>query len=152
MALVRFDVGNGVDDIRREVNRVFAGLPHLPFGFEAGLTGWLPAMDTLEEDGTLTIMLDIPGAREEDIDVEVSGDVLTIRGSRSIERETEGQQWHRLERCAGSFERCMQVPDGIDAAKVTASLDAGVLTVMLPAAARQEPATRHIDITSATAK
>lgn len=150
MSLVRFDVSSEVDDLRREVNRMFAGFPHLPFfGQENGMSRWMPPMDTVEEKGKLKIMLDLPGVDEKDVDVEVDGDMLTIRGTRKIEREDTGQQWYRYERSSGSFERCLQMPDGIDAAKVKATFDKGVLTVELPTAKKVAAASKHIAITGA---
>lgn len=149
MSLVRFNVGSEVDDLRREVNRIFAGFPHLPiFEPENGISRWMPSMDTVEEKGKLKIMVDLPGVDEKDVDVEVEGDMLTIRGTRNIERDDKGQQWYRYERSYGSFERCLQMPEGIDAGKVKASFDKGVLTVELPTPKKVAAASKHIEITT----
>lgn len=149
MSLVRFDLGSEIDDLRREVNRIFAGFPLMTSGYSEGLSRWLPAMDTVEEGGKLNVMIDVPGMAEEDLDVEVSDNVLTIRGKREIKREQKDQRWYRFERSTGNFERSLEMPERIDPDSVHASFDKGVLTVSLPS--RKPVSTgQHIQITSGT--
>lgn len=150
MALVRFDLERDMDDLRREVNRVFGALPGMsPFDIGMGATQrWLPAMDTVEEDGELKIALDVPGMTQQDIDVEVVGDLLMIRGERRIERSNDQQQWHRFERATGSFERVVQMPDQIDPESVHATFDNGVLTVTMPAVSKTIASGKRIEITA----
>ena len=141
--LVRFDVDRELDDLRREVNRAFSGFPPV-----LGATDrWLPAMDAVEEDGNIRIVLDVPGMSEADIDVQVEGDRLTICGTREIEREGEGQRWHRHERSTGRFERTLQLPERIDADRVNATFDEGVLVITLPNPVPTLPPRRRIEIT-----
>lgn len=154
MSLVRFDVSHEIEDLRREVNRVFAGLPMMAPGslFGAalgnGFTRWLPAMDTVQENGKLSVTLDLPGMTEKDVDVEVEGDILTIRGSREIKREKQGQEWYRHERFSGEFERSLHLPEGIDPDRVAAKFDRGVLTVTVPVPKKVVTGSRHIAITT----
>lgn len=147
MALVRFGFGSDIDDMRREVNRVFSGMPTLGFDLEpAGFERWYPAMDAVEEGDEVKVVLDVPGMREQDIDVQVDGDVLTISGSRQIERAGGDRRWRRFERATGSFERSLQMPGPIDADKVRATFVDGVLTVRLPSSEPQVEPARHIAI------
>jgi len=146
MSLVRFDLGSEIDDLRREVNRIFAGFPLMSSSYSEGLSRWLPAMDTVEEEGQLKVMIDVPGMAEEDLDVEVSDNVLTIRGKRDIKREQKDQRWYRFERSTGTFERSLEMPERIDPSSVHASFDKGVLTISLPS---RKPVSsgQHIQIT-----
>lgn len=146
MSLVRFDLPQEMDDLRREVNRIFSTMPILGVPFSGDR--WIPALDTVRHNGKLLVTVDLPGLSEKDIDVEVHDDQLFIRGTRHIEREKDGQDWYRLERATGEFERCLQMPEGIDPGKVKASFDKGVLTVTVPVPKRVMPEGRHIEITS----
>jgi HSP20 family protein len=105
-------------------------------------------MDTMQENGTLYISMDLPGLAEKDIDVQVVGDVLTISGKREIKREKKGQRWHRYERSTGQFERSIQLPENIDPSTVKAEFDKGVLAVSVPVPKRGETGVKHVAITS----
>lgn len=148
MSLVRFDIGNELDDLRREVNRIFAGFPLGQPMLGNGYGRWLPAMDTVERDGELCISIDVPGMHESDLDVEVTDNVLCIRGKRDIKREEQQQRWYRYERSSGRFERTLQMADNIDPEQVHATFDRGVLTVTLPTGKPAERSGKHIQITS----
>lgn len=150
MSLVRFDLTQEMNDLRREVNRAFAGMPLIAPSLpdEGRIERWVPAMDMVERGGFLEITLDLPGMKEQDIDVEVRGDQLLLHGTRTIEREEQGEQWHRFERSSGEFQRRLQLPEGVDPGAVTAAFDQGVLTVKVPVPAEIEPTARHVEITS----
>jgi HSP20 family protein len=148
MSLVRFDLTQEMNDLRREVNRAFSGMPLMGAAQVDALERWAPAMDMVERDGALQITLDLPGMKDKDIDVEVRGDELILRGTRTIKREEKGSQWHRIERESGSFERRLQMPAGVDAGAVKAEFDQGVLKVSVPLPKEVEPKARHIAISS----
>lgn len=148
MSLVRFDIGNELDELRREVNRIFTGYPFGQSLLGDGYGRWLPAMDTVEKDGELCISIDAPGMDESDLDVEVTENVLCIRGKRDIKRESQQQRWYRYERSSGHFERTLELPERIDPATVHATFDRGVLTVTLPSGKPTLSAGSHIAITS----
>jgi HSP20 family protein len=154
MSVVRFDVGSEIEDLRREVNKIFATMPTLPAVFANGMFGdrFLPAMDTVEKNGKLCLSLDLPGMSEQDIEVEVQGDMLTIRGTREIDREMQNEQWHRHERATGDFERCVQLPQPIQGKSVKASFDKGVLTVTVPLPKPSSLATTKVAVTSPRGK
>jgi HSP20 family protein len=83
-----------------------------------------------EDDRGVTVRVDVPGLEPKDLDVDVSGNVLTIRGSRS--EEHEDKRHHRRERVSGSFVRSIPLPAHVDAAALEARYDKGVLTVTAP--------------------
>jgi HSP20 family protein len=91
-----------------------------------------PAMDVSEDDKAVTFRVDLPGLGPKDVEVEVSGDRLSIRGTRREER-TEGDGGReRRERFVGSFARTVTLPPYADGEKAEASYDKGVLTVTAP--------------------
>ena len=136
--------GNLVD-IQGEVNRLFdnfLGRP-APAGAPAGRT-WLPAVDMHETKDDLVLKVELPGVREKDVTVSITGDLLTIRGERRWSEED-----HKLlhvERAYGQFERLIQLPLEVQAEKVKATYRDGVLEITLPKAEELKPREIKIDI------
>ena len=108
---------------------------------------WVPPMDLVEADDHFVLKADLPGMAEDDVAIEVQDNVLTISGSREAEHERKEQGWYRLERSYGSFSRSLTLPDGVDADKVEASFDRGVLELRIPKPEERKP--RRISIGSA---
>jgi len=108
---------------------------------------WVPAMDLVEADDHFVLKADLPGLAEDDVAIEVQENVLTISGSRETEHERKEQGWYRLERSYGSFSRSLTLPDGVDADRVEAKFDRGVLEVTIPKPEERKP--RRISIGSA---
>ncbi len=90
------------------------------------------ATDITEDDEAVTVKVDLPGLRKEDIAVETKDGLLTIRAERRSEREEKGKTFHRVERTVGRFMRRFALPDGVDVDATTARYEDGVLTVVLP--------------------
>ena len=105
---------------------------------------WVPAMDLVEADDHFVLKADLPGLGEDDVAIEVQDNVLTISGSRDAEHERKEKGWYRLERSYGSFSRALTLPDGVDADKVEANFDRGVLEVTIPKPEERKP--RRISI------
>ena len=118
--------------LEEELNRFFSGAsPH---------TGrWIPSIDLKETAEGYTLEADLPGLGEEDIDLTVKDNVVTLKGERKQASEVEGQGYHRSERRHGSFQRSFELPAGIDATKVTAAFDRGVLRVEIPKKEEAKP-------------
>jgi HSP20 family protein len=90
------------------------------------------AVDVVEKEKEYQITAELPGLDEKDIEVNVADDVLSIRGEKNEEREEKAKNYHLSERRYGSFQRTFQLPAGIDAEKIAASFQKGVLTVTVP--------------------
>lgn len=106
---------------------------------------WVPAMDLLETDDHYVLRADLPGASEEDVKVEIEDRVLTVSGERKAERDETREGYHLLERSYGSFARKLMLPKGVDAEKVAATFDRGVLEVRIPKPEASKP--RRVSIT-----
>ncbi|HEY0638333.1 MAG TPA: Hsp20/alpha crystallin family protein [Pseudonocardiaceae bacterium] len=91
---------------------------------------WLPAADVLETEDAFLVELELPGVRRDDIDIEVDGSVLTVRGELKV-TEREGWFRHRTRR-TGQFYYQVTLPNGVDPERIDAGLDDGVLTVRVP--------------------
>ena len=107
----------------------------------AGRTGsqrWMPAVDLVEGDDHFLLKADLPGLSENDVSIEVQDSVLTVAG----ERKERG--FYRLERSFGRFSRSLTLPEGVDADRISASFDKGVLEVRIPKPEERKP--RRISI------
>jgi HSP20 family protein len=130
--------GNGlaVGQFQNEMDRVFKSF----FG-EPAVAGRrsLPLLNVWETEDALHLEAELPGFKMEELDLQVVGNELAIKGERKRVEETDKLVFHRQERVAGRFERTLRLPMEIDAAKVEASLQDGVLSVTLPKAAAAKP-------------
>jgi len=100
-------------------------------------TNWVPLVDVIEGDGSITLQMDLPGVALEDVTVEYAQGLLHVSGERR--RAELGGTWQRMERPMGRFARQVRLPDDIAAERISASLDRGVLTIEIPRAERAAP-------------
>ncbi len=114
-----------------------AGLRPAPF----------PALDVCEDETGYTVRADLPGFEPGVIDISVEEDLLTIKGERVAPACAESARVHHTERPFGAFERAVRLPAPVNSESVTASFDAGVLTITLPKPAEQRP--RRVPIRTA---
>ena len=134
-------------DLRREIDRLFdstlSGVR--PAGVRNGME-WVPPMDVEEQDDQITLALELPGVSQQDVQVSVENGVLTIAGEKKFSRTTDHDSngGRFIERQYGRFERVLSLPQSVDAEKITASYDNGVLTLKLPKSA--ESRRRKIEI------
>jgi HSP20 family protein len=91
-----------------------------------------PAVDMLDRKDEVILRADLPGLEQKDLDVTVAEGVLTIRGERGAEKEVKEEDYYCCERWAGSFERSLSLPSGVDADKIQATFKNGILEVHLP--------------------
>lgn len=108
--------------------------------------GW-PAIDVTEDKANINIKADLPGLKQEDIEVNVDEDgILTIRGERKSETETKEKNYHRVERSYGVFERSLQLGVPINREAVKASYKNGVLEIVLPKIEKAKPRQIKVDV------
>lgn len=93
---------------------------------------WSPSVDISETKDDFVVKAELPGLEAKDVNVSISGNVLTIKGEKKAEEEEKDEHYHRVERYSGSFQRAFQLPSGVKADKVEANFDKGVLKVTLP--------------------
>jgi HSP20 family protein len=137
--LVRWDPIVEADSLQSEMNRLFDGFFGRSGSSGNGARRWIPAMDLAETDEELVLTADLPGMSEEDIAIEVKDNVLAISGERRDERKEGGRGFHRAERSFGRFSRTLALPRGVDAQRVSARFDQGVLEVHIPKPEERKP-------------
>jgi HSP20 family protein len=93
---------------------------------------WMPSVDFSETAKEIIVNAEIPGVEAREIDVNVKGNVLTIKGERKREHEEKDENSHRLERSYGSFYRSLRLPSEVDTEKIKASHEKGVLRITIP--------------------
>jgi len=101
--------------------------------------GLMPAVDVFEKDDKFVVKAELPGMKEEDIDVSVAGDMLMIKGEKKTESEVKEANYYRCERSYGSFYRSIPLPSTVDADKIEADFEDGILEVSLPKSAEVKP-------------
>ena len=94
--------------------------------------GWAPPLEVFEKEDKFVVKAELPGLKEDDIDVAVVGDTLTIKGEKKAETEVKEEDYYCCERSYGSFFRSVALPSHIDAKKIEASYEEGVLEITLP--------------------
>src|SRR5215472_10390120 len=100
---------------------------------------FVPPVDVYEDEQNLVLKLEIPGLSDEDINVSVENNTLTIQGERKFEKEEKEENFHRIERRYGSFVRTFRLPNTVDGEKCEAHYDKGILKVTLPKRAEAKP-------------
>jgi len=128
------DVANPLLQWLGEMDRLLSGVldgisPWAPVGWLIGSS--FPPVNLWEDEGNIYAEAELPGLKMEDLEILVSGCELTLKGERKEEGSAEAV-YHRRERGVGAFSRVLRLPVNVDADKVEAVLDAGVLTLKLP--------------------
>jgi len=100
---------------------------------------FVPPVDVYEDEHSLILKLEVPGVNEEDLNVSVENDILTVQGERKFEKEEKEENFHRIERRYGSFTRTFKLPNTVDAEKVDASYEKGILKITLAKRAEAKP-------------
>ena len=140
MALIRWEPARELNTIQSEMNRLFNTFFETPTAPVNGAARrWIPAMDLVESDGDLVLRADLPGLGEEDVNIELEDNVLTISGERKAEHEERKEGHYRVERSSGAFRQSLTLPDGVDPEGIKASFDKGVLEVRIPKPEQRKP-------------
>ena len=148
--LIRWRKGDdwGLTQMRREMDRLFDRFfEALPFRGFAETGRWTPSVDVSETDKEIIVRAELPGMDPKEIDISLSGNVLTIKGERKHEREEKKENFHLVERSSGSFSRTLQLPAEVRADKIKATYKDGVLNVSMPKTAPE--AVKKIEVKTA---
>lgn len=148
MALKKWEPLQELDDLLERSRRGFGILPWRNRDWMAELE-WSPRVDIGEADGTYLIKAEIPGVKKDDVQVSIDNGILTLQGERKEEEESQGLQFHRVERFHGSFSRSFTLPADADEAGLKATAKEGQLTIEIPkkASAAGPPAPVQVPVT-----
>jgi HSP20 family protein len=148
VAVERWDPFRNMSDIHGEVNRLFDGFLGRPAVSGAGsaVRTWAPVLDMHETENEVVLNFELPGVSEKDVALSITGDLLTLKGERTVNREFKDDNAYHAERVYGKFERSVQLPMPVQSEKVKATYRDGVLEVKLPKAEEVKPKAIKIDI------
>jgi HSP20 family protein len=126
--------------IQREMNRMFDNVFRFDFRNEdTAFSNWTPAVDISEHDDAYVVKVELPGVNKDDVKITVESNILTIRGEKKQEKETKKENYHRVERTYGAFERSFTLPTTVKNDKIDAAYKDGVLQIALPKAEEAKP-------------
>ena len=134
--LVRWEPFRELASLQSEMSRLMNGLFEGP---GRPTQSWVPALDVWETDRELVYAFDLPGIPEEQIEIEVSDETLTVSAQREKVAEESGDRFYRFERRYGTFSRAVGLPQGADESKIAASYRDGVLEIRVPKPEEAKP-------------
>lgn len=140
-----FDPLNELPTLRNQLNRLFTRF-NPEQDEELFTTQWAPLADVLETKDAITIKVELPGMTEKEISVEMENGVITIRGERKIEKETNEKGYRRIERSYGKFVRSFTLPPNVDSNKILAGYSNGLLELDIPKKEEAKPRTIQVEV------
>ena len=140
MAVVRWTPMGPLRSFQEEMNRMFNEF-FRSGGEEAGwgLRTWAPPVDIYETDDALVLKAELPGVSKEEVSIEIHHNTLLLKGERKGEAEVKEDQYHRVERAYGTFQRSFVLPTLVDQEHVQATYKDGVLELRLPKSEAAKP-------------
>jgi len=139
MAIVRYNPFRELRTMQEQMNRLLDLAWNKEAGEELREGIWQPPVDIYEDEENVVIKAEVPDIDQKDIEVRIEDNTLTLRGERKLDQSVRKDNYHRVERYYGPFQRSFAIPSTIDQEKVKASCDRGVLTVILPKRAEKKP-------------
>jgi len=134
MAITRWDPFRDLNILQERMNRVFEDAAGRGWKTDepSATTSWSPAVDIYETDNEITVQAELPGVDRKDIALQLENNVLTLKGERRFEKETNQENYHRIERSYGGFSRAFTIPTSVDDDKIRADYKDGILKIALP--------------------
>ena len=141
--LTRWEPVREMMTLREAMDRLFDDAFTRPFSLtrEGGSTWSSPAIDMYQTDNEVVVKAALPGFKPEEVQINVTGDILTIKGEVKHEEEKKDRSWHIREQRWGSFERSVRLPTGVISDRAKADFQNGILTITLPKSEEVKPRT-----------
>lgn len=140
--ITRYEPWTFLNQLQRELERSFESMrsdmvrggEEMPAAVE-----WAPAVDIKEKANQYVVHADLPGVKPDNIEITLENSILTIKGHRETEAKEEKEDYKRVERVYGSFFRRFALPDSVDADKIQANYEQGVLIITIPKKSEVQP-------------
>ena len=141
MTLVRWNPWRDGTNMRRQIDRVFDDAFFWPnrSDDEMSMANFRPAVDIFDKEDRVVIKAELPGVDKKDISVDVRDNVLTLKGTRSFDKEVKEDNVYRRERAYGSFQRAFNLPADLKTETINADYKDGVLTIEIPKPEKEQP-------------
>ena len=132
MAIVKYNPLSELRSMQDKMNRLLDMAWTREVGEELREGVWHPPADVYEDDETVTIKVELPDMEQKDIEIRIEENTLIVRGERRHGEEIRKENFHRIERYFGPFQRSFSLPADLDRERISASCDCGVLTITVP--------------------
>ncbi len=142
--LIRWEPAREMMTLREAMDRLFDDAFTRPLSIRDGWSMANPAIDMYQTENDVVVKASIPGMKAEDVQINITGDILTLKGEVKQEEERKDKAWHIREQRFGSFERSVALPTSVKTDKAEASFENGILTITLPKADEVKPKTINI--------
>lgn len=141
--LTRWEPAREMMTLREAMDHLFDDAFTRPFSLmrNGGSTWSSPAIDMYQTDNEVVVKAALPGIKADEVQINVTGDILNIRGETKQDEEKKNKSWHIREQRWGAFERSVLLPTGVISDKAKADFDNGILTITLPKAENVKPKT-----------
>jgi HSP20 family protein len=146
MAIVKYNPMRELRSMQEQMSRLLDMAWNREPGEELKEGVWQPPVDIFEDKDAVYIKAELPGIDQKDIDIKIEDNTLTIKGERKYEEDVRKENYHRVERYYGGFQRTFALPNTIDQERVKANCDKGVLTVMLPKREETKPKQIKVEV------
>ena len=142
--LIRWEPAREMMTLREAMDRLFDDAFTRPLSIRDGWSMTSPAIDMYQTENDVIVKASLPGIKAEEVQINITGDVLTLKGETKQEEERNDKAWHIHEQRFGSFERSIALPTTVKTDKAEASFENGILTITLPKADEVKPKTINI--------
>ena len=142
--LIRWEPAREMMTLREAMDRLFDDAFTAPLSARSGWSMGTPAIDMYQTDNEVVVKASIPGIKAEEVQINLTGDVLTLKGELKHEEERKDRAWHIREQRFGSFERSVALPTAVKTDQADAVFENGILTITLPKADEVKPKTINI--------
>jgi len=141
--LTRWEPAREMMTLREAMDRLFDDAFTRPFSMREGWSA--PAIDMYQTDDEIVVKASLPGIKADEVQINITGDVLTLKGEVKHEEESKDKAWHIREQRWGSFQRSVPLPTNVVADQAKAEFENGILTITLPKAEEVKPRTITIN-------
>lgn len=136
MGISRWDPAKDLSLMQERLNRLFSD-PNDSYPDMAEGGRFMPAVDIVETAHDVILRVELPGVQKEEIDIQIEGDILILKGERRFEKEVDQEHYYRMECSYGTFQRTFTLPRSIQKEKVQANMNRGILEIRLPKEAQE---------------
>ena len=137
--ITRWDPFRELAQLQDRVNRLFQETGSAQHDEGLTTTSFVPPVDIYETEHNIVLKVEVPGVEQKDLDIRIENNTITIRGERKFEKEVKEENFHRVERRYGSFQRSFSLPNIVNTESVSADYENGLLQVTLAKRAEAKP-------------
>jgi HSP20 family protein len=145
MSIRRWEPFRDLISFKDRIDRLFDDAFTRPVR-EEGLSSWVPPVDIYETNENIVIKVELPGLNRDDFTIEIKDNLLTLKGEKKIEKDVKEENYHRIERSYGNFQRTFSLPSNVKESDAKAKYKDGILEIVIPKVEEAKPKQIKVDI------